>query len=276
MLILGLLIGTALAVPSNWCGNKPPTSEHRDAIQALRVAETAGSSLLRRQSGNSSSTINVPVYVTAVVNTTDSEEMLSETVLKSQFDVLSDRFVPYNITFTLKSTSRMVDDNNSKGFDYNGWNSFKAAQRKGDYGTLNLFYVTNMDDQTWGSGSCTLPGDASGGPLVTMLDGCTMNAYTVPGGVSGGKTYKGEITVHEVGHWFSLLHTFDGDDCIGPGDYIDDTPQEATWELNVCPVGRDSCPDQPGLDPITNYMDYAGLQPLADKPDPSLIPLTVI
>jgi hypothetical protein len=55
-------------------------------------------------------------------------------VLKSQFEILSDRFAPYNITFTLKSTNRRVDDNNSKGFDYNGWNSFKAAQRKGDYG----------------------------------------------------------------------------------------------------------------------------------------------
>jgi hypothetical protein len=52
-----------------------------------------------------------------------------------------------------------------------------------------------------------------------------------------------------------LLHTFEGG-CKGSGDYIDDTPAQAGPTLG-CPVGRDSCPKQPGLDPIHNYMDYS-------------------
>jgi hypothetical protein len=44
---------------------------------------------------------------------------------------------------------------------------------------------------------------------------------------------------------------------MGEGDLVDDTP--AQWEVTNggCPIGKNSCPDQPGLDSIHNYMDYA-------------------
>lgn len=145
------------------------------------------------------------------------------------------------------------------GFDYNGFNGIKAQTKQGGYDTLNLYYVTNMNATAWGWGSCTLPtSNITSGSLWARLDGCTLVSYTVPGGTNDGVTYKGQIAVHEVGHWLSLLHTFDGNSCDGPGDYIADTPQESVSPLNVCPVGRDSCPDEPGLDPIYNFMDYTG------------------
>jgi len=41
------------------------------------------------------------------------------------------------------------------------------------------------------------------------------------------------------------------------GDLVIDTPREKQpGKGDFCPIGRDSCPDQAGLDPIHNHMTY--------------------
>jgi hypothetical protein len=55
-----------------------------------------------------------------------------------------------------------------------------------------------------------------------------------------------------------VVHTFgdEEDGCTGDGDFVADTPKEATAAYG-CETGRDTCPSDAGLDPITNYMDYS-------------------
>jgi Pregnancy-associated plasma protein-A len=53
-----------------------------------------------------------------------------------------------------------------------------------------------------------------------------------------------------------LLHTFQGG-CDGGGDYVADTPAQATPTAGCPAVPTDTCRSQPGKDPIENYMDYS-------------------
>lgn len=168
--------------------------------------------------------------------------------MDQQIQVLNDNFAPSGITFTLKDADWTIDA---------GWAKFqdqlqmKKQLRKGTYGSLNLYYHTELDDYL---GVCYYPDDAPEGSELWFLDGCDIISGSMPGGNLGSYN-EGKTTVHEVGHWFGLIHTFEGG-CEGPNDYVDDTPSQAS-ATNGCPEGRNSCSNRPGLDPIHNYMDYS-------------------
>ena len=123
----------------------------------------------------------------------------------------------------------------------------KAALKVGGPETLNI-YSADLGNSLLGW--AYLAQDAAS---VGVLDGVVVHYKSLPGGGWGPDYSGGDTASHEVGHWFDLLHTFQGG-CNGDGDRIDDTPAEASPAYE-CPEGRDTCAAA-GVDPITNFMDY--------------------
>jgi hypothetical protein len=90
--------------------------------------------------------------------------------------------------------------------------------------------------------------------------------------------------MHTVGHWFGLLHVFEGG-CTGT-DYCDDTPAQAgpsyshksdPNNIRSCPA-VDSCPQYPGTDNIFNFVSVirdCGKSNFADHLDRWITPTAV-
>lgn len=175
--------------------------------------------------------------------------------------VLNETFLPHNIQFAVKNISHTVNDE---------WAAVtrdreKAlALRQGGYDELNIYFETGLIKEGSITGICSWAVEdpentGINGTSWAILDACHVSAGTMPEGPGDPwhpGSNSGKTGTHEVGHWFGLFHVFEGDSCTGEGDMIDDTPAVLT-ATEGCPTDKDSCPDQPGLDPVHNYMDYS-------------------
>ncbi|KFH48246.1 Extracellular metalloprotease-like protein [Hapsidospora chrysogenum ATCC 11550] len=243
--VAGLLAGTATATSADFCGTGPSSFALRDVVQnhpeAHRAVRGAGCDI----------SVDTFVHVIGASDRVEDGYITDETV-HGQMDLLNESYEPHGFSFKLMEITRTINESWASPGGTPVKNSteheLRAALRRGGYQDLNLFFVPGLTP----NGKCELPLPDPTSQNITD-DGCIMRPMT-PG---AARPEYGLVTVHEVGHWLGLEHTF-MNGCEEPGDGVDDTPAEAepVGGQNCPEPGRDTCPDKPGLDPVDNYMTY--------------------
>jgi hypothetical protein len=250
---------TSFSTDGGRCGTLDPSSERM--AESSRIVQKWIESPNSRQA----TTINVNTYFHIVTAEEDNVTVgnLSDTDVINQLQVLNDSFRPYGFSFTLMGTTR----NNNSDWFYGDYFAMKSALRVGDASTLNVYFV----DLGGLAGFATFPWSYE---LEPKDDGVVIDFGTIPGG-SVVRYNEGKTLVHEVGHWLGLFHTFQIDPninflrayllfsiigdlayCRYNTDEVRDTPKQQ-YPTRGCPIGRNSCVLNRGLDPIHNYMDYS-------------------
>lgn len=138
----------------------------------------------------------------------------------------------------------------------------KALSRWPNTQYYNIWVVNKIEgkDGITGSGAY-VAGFAYFPGASANVDGTVMLA---------SKATAGEITLpHEIGHAFSLYHTFQGDggggtcptnnNCATDGDQVCDTDPHRRSPFN-CPSGTNPCTNQPFGTVVNNFMDYSNCQ----------------
>lgn len=198
--------------------------------------------------------INVFFHVVQA-NETEAGGAVQDVTIQNQMSVINKAYEPTGFQFNLVEVDRST---NPQWFSQAGpsspeiQSSMKMSSHKGGPGDLNVWTVGFENGPDSGLlGYATFPHEYQQGP---QNDGVVILHSSLPGGKMMNYN-MGHTLTHELGHWLGLYHTFQGG-CDGPGDEVDDTPAEL-FPAQGCPVGRNTCQNRPGTDPVQNYMDYA-------------------
>ncbi|KAH6691403.1 metalloprotease 1 precursor [Plectosphaerella plurivora] len=231
------------ATTAKRCGNAPPSPEARSRA---RIQSARFGSSNRNQTAEPAV---IPTFIHVIaLNETVEGGYVSEEDIKAQMDVMQADYAPQSISFKLLGFNHTINEDWAQDRD---GDTMRRTLYTGGYDTLNIYI---QQDVGGALGYCTIPGDFPPNSTNFFNDGCTILSRSLPGGSLEGFNL-GRTATHEVGHWLDLLHTFEGA-CTSEGDGVADTPASLE-ETEGCPVGRDSCPDMPGEDPIHNFMDYS-------------------
>lgn len=220
------------SAPSLWCSTVEPRELERGMTTTPAPALGAA----------------IKVYVHVINQGTRAEDgNVSDEQIHHQLAVLNAAYRPAGFTFELAAIDRttsptwfaMQDGTRAE-------HDAKATLRKGTARDLNL-YTAGLGGGSLGFAS--FPSQIKSDPIG---DGVVMNFRVLPAG-SAAPYDSGDQTVHEVGHWLGLFHTFQAECQTANGDFVDDTPATDAPAFG-CPIGRDTCGGG-GDDAVRNYMD---------------------
>lgn len=222
-------------------------------------------SLLRRQNNNTTSPSQ---YATKIIKTyfhligsTAEENEVALNRSQPQLDALNFGFRNTGFQFTLEGVYQHVNETWAVIANKTVEMEMKRVIRNGTYADLNLYFPARFQRSNSNPvGECWYPSMLPGDRYF-IRDGCTMKVNSMTGTERPHLT-PGYTVVHEVGHWLGLNHVWgDEDGSEDPrcqeDDFVEDTPRQLSPTRGCPSVATNSCPGFPGVDNISNFMDYS-------------------
>lgn len=224
------------------CATRPISEFEQQFVDSAVTEHLRESGLAHR-----TKLLEIPIYF-HILRKNNGDWNVTDAQIAEQVDVLRHSFEPHGFTFRLAGVSR----HNKNKFAKKCLSARTERQFKEKYAvdpatTLNVYSCRPTKGIL---GYAYYPSDL---PEDDYRHGLVLLHSSFPGG-SAAPYDLGDTAVHETGHYFGLIHTFEGK-CGKKGDRIDDTPREKSPAFE-CEAGRDTC-SQAGLDPIHNFMDYS-------------------
>lgn len=244
-LVFGFVASPLFAAPQR-CGTRVPTDDEAAAIEQQ----------LQAKGRKPAATVAIPTYVHVISKGAGFENGdVPDNMIRAQMSVLTNAFAGYTggpatgFSFNLVGVTRTVNERwHNMLIQSREEREAKAALRRGGPETLNIYLTAGGGYLGW----ATFPSSYSSQP---SQDGIVVDFRSLPHGPYAEYS-EGDTATHEVGHWLSLFHTFQGG-CTPNNDYVSDTPAERGPAFG-CPTGRDTCTkgSYAGIDPVENFMDY--------------------
>ncbi len=222
------------------CAIHAPPAEVREAV-ANELAAVRAANRMFLEDGL---VVEIPVWIHVI--TANGVGSPSNEQLDEQIEVLNNAFSLVGFQFFVLGRQD-IDEPSWHTMGYKSPEEKAAKSALWVDGALNLYLCSPPNNLL---GWATWPWDKQDNP---KMDGVVVHYQSLPNGDMSNYNL-GMTTVHEVGHFLGLYHTFQGG-CAVPGDEVEDTPYQAS-PSNGCPMSRDSCLSS-GLDPVDNFMDYS-------------------
>jgi hypothetical protein len=228
------------------CGFENPSVAERMTIESKLNAFRANQSPVLRSLTATVADKIIPVHFHVITTNTGVGNVL-DSQLDSQIAVLNGAYAGSGFQFVKQGYTRVANTT-----WYNACDKTSVERQIRKALAVDPAHTFNVYTCGLGGGLLGRATFPSYYPESSYMHGVVMLNASLPGG-SATNYNGGDTLTHEAGHYLGLYHTFQGG-CTPPGDYVTDTPDEAS-PASGCPIGRDTCATA-GSDPINNFMDY--------------------